>query len=167
MNKYQEAFNKIKNAIKELSNLKDEPQLLLEEELNLFQELIKKNEQLEERYKLLKESYDELLGNAVKLQEGICPLCENYKENACGCYFPVFKQKMIKKINEHFDNPPLKFEELKDLMVVWDNKQKEYIQCLEFHNDQWRYYRFGDEILYIFQFEENRFYRYEVVENEN
>lgn len=68
-----------------------------EAEVILF-ELIEKHEQLEERYKLLKESYDELLGNAVKLQEGICPLCENYE-----C-----------------KNPPLKFEEPEPPIRLFD-----------------------------------------------
>lgn len=30
-------------------------------------------------------------------------------------------------IHEHFDNPPLKFEELKEGMFVWDNARKEWV----------------------------------------
>ena len=59
-------------------------------------------------------------------------------------------------------NPPLKFEELKPNMWVWDNKYKEYIKLsiinniLYYGNDE--EYRFCDYI----EFEENRFYLKEV-----
>lgn len=61
-----------------------------------------------------------------------------------------------------FDNPPLKFEDLHDKMWIWDNKYKQYIKLriinniLYYGNDE--EYRFCDYI----EFEENRFYRYEV-----
>jgi hypothetical protein len=75
-------------------------------------------------------------------------------------------------IKEHFesriestlsrDNPPLKFEELKVGMWVWDNKRKCYGQVtsdkccalLGTRLELWGIY------------EENRFYRYEVKEND-
>lgn len=63
-------------------------------------------------------------------------------------------------------NPPLKFEELKPNMWVWDNKEKEYIKLrvinkiLYYGNDE--EYRVGDYI----KFEENRFYLREVKEDE-
>ncbi len=80
----------------------------------------------------------------------------------------VFKQL----IDEHFDNPPLKFEELKVGMWVWDNKHKVYncisriyqnlypnVNAIQFkhlnESTQW-----GD----IIEFEENRFYRKQVQE---
>ena len=96
----------------------------------------------------LQESYNELLGTAVKLQEGICPLCENYECN----------------------NPPLKFEELKENMWVFDNLNKMYVQIAEdfdegngvillrYHEDS---YNSNCERT---RFEENRFYMYETVE---
>lgn len=68
-------------------------------------------------------------------------------------------------INEYFDNPPLKFEELQHEMVLWDNKKKEFIQ-LEFYLG-WGYSVFGSEDFYTFNFEENRFYRREVKEDAN
>lgn len=34
-------------------------------------------------------------------------------------------------IYEHFDNPPLKFEELKEGMWIWDNKLKEWRKVIE------------------------------------
>lgn len=110
------------------------------------------------------------LGLLNETQSHWCLCCENYKENACGCYFPAFKQEMIKKINEHFDNPPLKFEELKDFMWVWDNKHKDYVKIVEINENGEFYNR---EIVTYFElgniprnFEENRFYRYEVVEED-
>lgn len=96
--------------------------------------------------------------------------CYEEKKNEDGTYeftpsgfveSEIFKQL----INEHFDNPPLKFEDLNDEMWVWDNEIKEYIKLsiinniLYYGND--KEYRFGDYL----EFEENRFYRYEVKEN--
>lgn len=46
-------------------------------------------------------------------------------------YKGEFKETVVfdlfdKLIQEHFDNPPLKFEELKEGMWVWDDKNKAY-----------------------------------------
>ena len=73
-------------------------------------------------------------------------------------------------ITEHFDNPPLKFEELKQCMWVWDSKYDEYIQIdfvtprkeIEVYTPS---YIGGDmQGIYIeeFKFEENRYYRKQV-----
>ena len=83
------------------------------------------------------------------------------------------KQKMIdelkKTINENiykiFNNPPLKFEELKENMWVWDNLYKDYVK-LKRHDIE----NFGKLIIFskgfdeehLRKFEENRFYRREV-----
>ena len=89
--------------------------------------------------------------------------CYEEKKNEDGTYeftpsgfdeSEVFKQL----INEHFDNPPLKFEELKVGMWVWDNKRKCYGQvtsdkCCAL---------LGTRLELWGIFEENRFYRYEV-----
>ena len=65
-------------------------------------------------------------------------------------------------INEHFDNPPLKFEELEVGMWVWDNKRKEWCVLAAFWKDALnRYYVSG---LSDSPFEENRFYRKQVEE---
>ena len=57
----------------------------------------------------------------LKELRNMCKCCE-YKsftiECSCGTK-EVFEQL----INEHFDNPPLNFEELHEKMVVWDNKK--------------------------------------------
>ena len=68
-------------------------------------------------------------------------------------------------IEEHFDNLPLKFEELKEGMWVWDNRYKDYVK-LKRHDIE----NFGKLIIfskgfdeeYLRSFEENRFYRKEV-----
>lgn len=45
---------------------------------------------------------------------------------------PQIKCDVIESlIHEHFDNPPLKFEELIKHEVVWDNEVKEYAFVLE------------------------------------
>lgn len=77
-------------------------------------------------------------------------------------------------IHEHFDNPPLKFEELKEGMWVWDDRDKEYIMVCRTcvypkHNFL---VRKGDELVFISKDDEefhrmyrpNRFYRKEVQE---
>lgn len=70
-----------------------------------------------------------------------------------------------KLITEHFDNPPLSFDELEKGMWVWDDKNKLYVQIdndfnegngfiiIRYHEDS---YNSNCERV---QFEENRFYR--------
>ena len=68
-------------------------------------------------------------------------------------------------------NPPLKFEELKEGMWVWDNKTKKYKQVSDIpnitnktgHNVDFVYFRGHKEVML---FDENRFYRREVKEDE-
>lgn len=68
-------------------------------------------------------------------------------------------------IHEHFDNPPLSFEELEAEMWVWDNKEKMYIKsCNNFDTEE---YGKGIRIqmgfdLVRYPYEENRYYRKEV-----
>ena len=70
-----------------------------------------------------------------------------------GCY-----NVLMGLINEHFDNPPLKFEELEVGMWVWDNKEKRYSKIESFAWIQIYFYDYTDD------FEENRFYRKQVEE---
>lgn len=72
-------------------------------------------------------------------------------------------------INEHFDNQPLKFENLHEGMWVWDDKAKSYIYI--FKPLDWKPVkgiRYASYIItnsaegYYMDFEENRFYRREV-----
>ena len=70
-------------------------------------------------------------------------------------------------IDEHFDNPPLKFEELQTEQWVWDNKEMMYLKsCNNFESKE---HGKGIRIqigfdLVRFKFEENRFYRKQVEE---
>lgn len=77
-------------------------------------------------------------------------------------------------IDEHFDNPPLKFEELKAGMWVWDDRDKEYIMVCRtcvYPKDNFLV-RKGDELVFISKDDEefhrmyrpNRFYKKEVKE---
>lgn len=92
----------------------------------------------------------------------------DYVDGRAVSTYPIYEDELgilYKLINEHFDNEPLKFEELKDGMWIWDNKHKVYNRVRETFNfgnynvvkfaylnetTQW-----GDTI----EFEENRFYR--------
>ena len=63
--------------------------------VNELEQLINEHFELKRRYNLLKESFDVLLGNAVKLQEGICLVCENRE-----CKNKPLKFEDLKKYNE-------------------------------------------------------------------
>lgn len=72
-----------------------------------------------------------------------------------------------KMIMEHFDNPPLKFEELKEGMFVWDNKKHTYIQIEKITESFMKnifFNQIGWECCEHMGFEPNRFYRKEVQE---
>ena len=72
-----------------------------------------------------------------------------------------------KLIEEHFDNPPLKWEELKEGMFVWDNKHHTYIKIdriWESYNKAIYFYAIGWECCENTEYEPNRFYRKEVQE---
>ena len=66
-----------------------------------------------------------------------------------------------------FDNQPLKFEELENLkeQAIWDKKEKRYILFESARHNYVNYYGTLSTI-YGIPFEENRFYRYEVKEDE-
>lgn len=80
-------------------------------------------------------------------------------------------------IKEHFDNPPLKFEELKEDMWIWDNKYKTYYVIKKIGKGKSIFARYNRFVINEFtgeledadcgwmsSFEENRFYRKEVTE---
>ena len=89
--------------------------------------------------------------------------------NECHDDFCISMRKNIKQlenlIKEHFDNPPLKFEELKEEIWIWDNKEKTYIKsCNNYdtkeHGKGIRV-QIGFDLVRI-NYEENRFYRKQV-----
>lgn len=92
---------------------------------------------------------------------------ENFKKWN-GQVAPQVKADVIEQlIREHFDNPPLTFEELKEDMWVWDKKFNQWIQI----DETWSSYKkfinvwiVGSDLLQTIEFEKNRFYRKEVKE---
>lgn len=91
------------------------------------------------------------------------------QDNSYGAMNGVRKDLDIlnKLIYEHFDNPPLKFEELKEGMFVWDNKHHTYIKIdriWESYNKTIYFYAIGWECCENTEYEPNRFYRKEVQE---
>lgn len=81
---------------------------------------------------------------------------------------PLYSLEVIENlIDEHFDNPPLGFEELQEDMWVWDNKEKMYIHSVNNYDSE--VYGKGIRVklgfdLVRYPFEQNRFYRKEVQE---
>lgn len=91
------------------------------------------------------------------------------------CYTEDELNVLEQLIYEHFDNPPLKFEEIKVGDWLWDDKYKYYrcVYYLVIHDgsfiDEGKYISFNKESYYMEHhelFEENRFYRKQVDENE-
>lgn len=86
-----------------------------------------------------------------------------------------YNEILTQLIEEHFsssssrvgtrENPPLKFEEMKEWIgqPVWDNKERRY-RILEFVNSQWVTFRETLDHTISEGFKENRFYRREVKE---
>ena len=105
----------------------------------------------------------------LKIHATECFVDYDYDENLVADYVPIpenilnsYIKPLQKLIDEHFDNPPLKFEELKVGMWVWDNKRKEWCVLSAFWKDALhRYYISG---LSDSPFEENRFYGKQVEE---
>lgn len=91
--------------------------------------------------------------------------CYWNQDNSYGAMNGVRKDLDIlnKLIHEHFDNPPLEFEELKPNMWVWDNEDKKYNKITEINGDKISFYYITSDVMrYICKFEPNRFYRKEV-----
>lgn len=125
---------------------------------------------------LTKEEYIDIIENLDFFYgDNLIPTAELRKEKSKEIQekdLENFKQKIncLKQlINEHFDNPPLKFEEIKEKMWVWDSKTKSYIFIFKPLNwEPIKGIRYANMIIYhsvegyYMDFEENRFYRREV-----
>lgn len=79
--------------------------------------------------------------------------------------------KMLENlIEEHFYNPPLKFEELKENMWIWDNNWNQYFEICEIYPQTKEFdvlihqNRINKLRYEPMKFEPNRFYRKEVQE---
>lgn len=67
-------------------------------------------------------------------------------------------------IMEHFSNPPLTWEELKECNVVYDKKLKKYRLINELLEDGFIYFTYTTDTRIGEYYEPNRFYRKEVQE---
>ena len=66
-------------------------------------------------------------------------------------------------IKEHFNNLPLKFEELKPDMWIWDNLENEYIRVdTIYDNSSFSAWRIAYDYDNDYKFQKNRFYRKQV-----
>lgn len=104
-----------------------------------IQQLINEHFELLEKYKELKSDYDILDST-----------------------FDSMGDSLIECLKE-LDNPPLKYEELKEKMWVWDNKIKQYYQISCVFKDNREMATYGLMNGFVL-FEQNRFYRKQVVE---
>lgn len=88
------------------------------------------------------------------------PFSINMIENVQDCFKNL--------IEEHFDNSPLKFEELKLYIPFWDKKENEWCYFTTLNNNGSGVKISINEFPYIqaFIFEENRFYRKQVEDND-
>jgi len=77
-------------------------------------------------------------------------------------------ESLKKLIKEHFDNPSIKFEELKLYIPFWDKKENEWCYFTTLNSDSTGVKISINELPYIqaFIFEENRFYRKQVEDND-
>lgn len=67
-------------------------------------------------------------------------------------------------IEEHFSNPPLTWEELKECNVVYDKKLKKYRLINELLEDGFIYFTYTTDTRIGEYYEPNRFYRKQVEE---
>lgn len=82
---------------------------------------------------------------------------------------PLYSLEVIENlIDEHFDNPPLKWEELKSYMWIWDKGEEEWLLvCNKWKEYDKEYLKVCSIYEYdaVCKFEENRFYRKEYINN--
>lgn len=102
----------------------------------------------------------------------VCDLCAIGIQQDKMCYIGVqqcFKNGVYTKYKSRTNNPPLKFEDLKEGMWIWDDKTKSYIYI--FKPLDWKPVkgiRYASHIItnsvegYYMDFEESRFYHREV-----
>lgn len=97
---------------------------------------------------------------------------ESYCDIMKGFYIREDVLNYGKLIEEYFDNPPLKFEELEEDMWVWDRRDNKYVHIYMtriYEYDTGCFFK-GQKLLRIYcdsgwydtEFVENRFYRKQV-----
>ena len=97
--------------------------------------------------------------------------CEKALMNICSSNAKMEDRKVFYQlINEHFDYPPLTLDEIKANIgtPIWDNEYKGWIVVVfkDFSFDELMVHCYGQERDWDFEYEENRFYRKQVQEDE-
>lgn len=96
-------------------------------------------------------------------------LYHNWKGSDCA-YNNVVKAnfQLLDEINELKSNPPLKKDEIKEFFdkPIWDNKLKIWIRIVCRVDGRLRFERFYYDVSDAFEFEEDRFYRKQVQEDD-
>lgn len=108
----------------------------------------------------MREKYEAALGE-------ISDAIEDYCANGNQKYYKRLDQAqdtIMQLIENHFDNPPLKFEELEEGMWVWYKPLKQWKKIYRMNPDRvcFQWIEFDDG--YVVDFEENMFYRKQVEE---
>lgn len=133
---------------------------LIEEHYDLV-ELLKKHDLENLSIKELDTWFDRSLWHVNKVNELSNQLVELSREVKSKDEYITELRNYITQIEREFkDNPPLKFEELKENMWVWDNDYKLY--CLIDRIYSFNKFSVNYHFNTMQQFEENRFYRMEV-----
>lgn len=122
--------------------------------IGTFNKLIKEHFELKEKYSKILDDVHDYRYEVYAMKMTIRNLCEN---------FGVKNEEELKRV---YLNPPLKFEELKENMWVWDNRNHSWLKVVGFYGFN-IHVQFGIGIhkndCYV-EFEENRFYRKQVEE---
>lgn len=147
----------------QLAENNDEPiEYKNQESLDLIEKLIKKHFNLKEKYSKILDDVHDYRYETHAMKMTIRNLCK---------YFGVKNEEELKNI---YLNPPLKFEELKVGMWVWDRRDNKYVHIYMtriYEYDTGCFFK-GQKLLRIYcdsgwydtEFVENRFYRKQVEE---
>lgn len=109
---------------------------------------------------LTKEECKEALS---EIEYSLCELEEIKAGVVVTCLFDENLETIKQLIEEHFDNPPLEWEELKECNVVYDKEQKKFRLIEDFLENGKRIVFTNTIDSFITEnYEPNRFYRKEV-----
>ena len=106
----------------------------------------------------------------TEIEYSLCELEEIKTGVVVNCLFDENLETIKQLIEEHFDNLPLKFDELKEGMWVWDNNWNQYFEICEIYPQTKEFdvlihqNRINKLRYEPMKFEENRFYRKQVIQ---
>lgn len=112
----------------------------------------------EEYLQALKEIGDWSLFDDSSKESGMCTVRDASREEY---------ELIVKLINEHFDNPPLSFDDLKEGMWVWDSVKQRCLKIKKTTADCLGQrivtcYSINESIYYPLNFEDNRFFQVQI-----